>query len=276
MDEGSPAIPEAVGRAITPLLICCDEIANIERTLAALLWAQRVVVIDSGSRDGTLEAIARICPQAEVLHRPFDSFARQCNFGLAQIRSAWVLSLDADYVLSRCFLAALAGFDPESPQAGWRVPLRYCIAGRPIRGSMLPPRICLYRPARARYHDDGHGHRVSVEGPLGTFPAPILHDDRKPLDRWLASQQRYLRQELDKLRSTPLPNLGRFDRWRARRWLMPLLVLPYCLVLRGGILDGWRGWYYAFQRLYAELLLSLMLMEPSMEPSRDESRAGGQ
>jgi hypothetical protein len=130
---------------------------------------------------------------------------------------------------------------------------------------MLPPRVCLYRPERGEYHDDGHGHRVRVNGPLGIFPAPILHDDRKPLDRWLASQHRYLRQEHHKLCSTPPQGLGRFDRWRQQRWLMPLLVLPYCLVLRGGLLDGGRGWYYAFQRLYAELLLSLMLMEPSGE-----------
>jgi len=52
---------------------------------------------------------------------------------------------------------------------------------------------------------------------------------------------------------------------------MPLLVLPYCLVLRGGLLDGWRGWYYAFQRLYAELLLSLMLMEPPADHSAAEN-----
>jgi glycosyltransferase involved in cell wall biosynthesis len=265
MAERNPSIPDAVRRAITPLLICCDEIANIERTLAALLWAQRVVVIDSGSRDGTLAAISRTCPQAEVLHRPFDSFARQCNFGLSVIRSPWVLSLDADYVLSRDFLDSLARFNPEAPQAGWRVPLRYCIDGHPIRGSMLPPRICLYRPERARSRDDGHGHRVEIEGEVALFPAAILHDDRKPLDRWLASQQRYLRQERHKLLVTPPEELGRFDRWRRRGWLMPLLVLPYCLVLRGGLLDGWRGWYYAYQRLYAELLLSLLLMEASTE-----------
>ena len=270
MVERNLGIPAPVCAAITPLLICCDEIANIERTLGALRWADRVVVMDSGSRDGTLEAIARVCPQAEVHFRPFDSFARQCNYGLSQIRTPWVLSLDADYVLSRAFLQALEQFELEGPEAGWSVPLLYCIAGKPLRGSMLPPRVCLYRAERAFYEDDGHGHRVRIDGRVRSFSAPILHDDRKPLDRWLASQQRYLRQEWRKLRSTLPQDLGRFDRWRQRGWLMPLLVLPYCLVLRGGLLDGWRGWYYAFQRLYAELLLSLMLMEPAPERTGEE------
>jgi hypothetical protein len=153
--------------------------------------------------------------------------------------------------------------------AGWRVPLRYCIAGRPIRGSMLPPRICLYRSVRGVYDDDGHGHRVRIDGPVAAFPAPILHDDRKPLDRWLAAQQRYLRQEQRKLRTTPAAELSRFDRWRLQGRVMPLLVLPYCLLIKGGLLDGWRGWYYAFQRLHAELLLSLMLLEPAEEEQND-------
>lgn len=276
MADSAVAIPQMVRRDITPLLICCDEIANIERTLAAICWAERIVVIDSGSRDGTLEVIARVCPQAEVFHRSFDSFAGQCNFGLGKIRSPWVLSLDADYVLSRGFLEALATFTPETAVAGWRVPLRYCIGGKPIRGSMLPPRVCLYRRELATYTDDGHGHRVSIDGHVADFPAPILHDDRKPLGRWLASQQRYLRQEHHKLQTTPADRLSRFDRWRLRGWLMPLLVLPYCLVLRGGLLDGWRGWYYAYQRLYAELLLSLLLMEPAPTGKASADQPGGQ
>ena len=63
-----------------------------------LRWAQRVLVIDSGSTDDTLALIAQF-PNVQVLHRPFDSFAEQCNFGLQHISSEWVLSMDADYVL---------------------------------------------------------------------------------------------------------------------------------------------------------------------------------
>ena len=44
---------------VTPLLITFNEIANIERTLAKLDWARRIVVIDSGSTDGTLDILAR-------------------------------------------------------------------------------------------------------------------------------------------------------------------------------------------------------------------------
>ena len=64
---------------VTPLLITFNEIQNIGRMLAKLDWARRIVVIDSGSTDGTLGILAKD-PRIEVVHRPFDSFAEQCNF----------------------------------------------------------------------------------------------------------------------------------------------------------------------------------------------------
>src|SRR3954467_8689309 len=84
---------------VTPLILTRNEEANIGRTLAPLDWANRIVVIDSFSSDDTV-TIARQMPQVDVLQRKFDNFTSQWNFGLAQIRTPWVLTLDADYVCS--------------------------------------------------------------------------------------------------------------------------------------------------------------------------------
>lgn len=91
--------------------------------------------------------------------------------------------------------------------------------------------------------------------------AAIWHDDRKTLDRWFQSQQRYLRQELQKLRSTRASQLSFADRIRRHKLLAPPIVFVLCLVWHRGLLDGWRGWFYALQRTYVELLFSLMLIE---------------
>lgn len=245
------------------LILTHDEEANIARTLAGLQWIERVLVVDSGSRDGTLAILARH-PSVEVIHRPFDSFAGQCNFGLSRLGTPWALSLDADYVMPPALAAEIralfaGGAQPE--MAGYAIPFRYCIAGRPLRGALLPPRTCLYRTASARYRDDGHGHRVDIDGPVGRLHNPLHHDDRKPLVRWLASQQRYMVQEADKLLATSPRRLTAADRLRRHTPLAPLAVLLICLVGRGGVLDGWYGWAYALQRCYAELLLLLFLIE---------------
>ena len=55
--------------------------------------------------------------------------------------------------------------------------------------------------------------------------------------------------------------MSRSDLIRKTKVLAPFVILFYCLILKGGILDGWRGWYYAAQRTLAELLLAIHLIE---------------
>lgn len=246
--------------AVTPLLITFNEIDNITRTLSKLDWAQRIVVIDSGSTDGTLEVLARD-PRIEVVHRPFDSFAEQCNFGLTQIRTGWVLSMDADYELGDGFVAELEGLQPGQDQAGYRAAFVYRIHGRPLRGSLYPPRAVLYRVDGARYENEGHGHSIRLAGKVSDLRSPIFHDDRKPLSRWLGSQLKYAAREATHLLSSPRENLSRIDRLRLMGWPAPILVLGYVLIAKGAILDGRAGWFYAWQRLLAEALLALELLD---------------
>ena len=247
---------------ITPLILTYNEEANISRTLDGLSWATRIVVVDSFSSDATLALLTQR-PQVEVVQRAFDSFAEQCNFGLQLISTPWCLSLDADHGITPEFQAELAEVVARAPAEVMAVltPFRYCVYGRPLHGTLLPPRFNLIRPNGGHYVNDGHAHRFLPAGPTLAMCQPILHDDRKPLSRWLASQQRYLRQETQKLVETPQRKLSRGDRLRKRYLIAPFAVLFLCLIWHRGLLDGWRGWFYAFQRMYVEILLSLMLWE---------------
>jgi hypothetical protein len=258
--SGPPASAEM---RLSALLITFNEIANIDRTLDGLDWVPEVVVIDSGSSDGTLEVLASH-PHVRVIQRRFDSFAEQCNFGLDQISSDWVLSLDADYGVPTALATAMPGLIARADReglAGYSLPFRYCIDGQPLRGSLLPPRTCLYRTRSGRYRNEGHGHRVVLNGPVAPLTLAILHDDRKPLARWLASQHRYLTIEAANLLDTPATQLSPVDRLRRHTPLAPLAALVVCLLLRGGLLDGAAGLTYALQRSYAELLLLLLLRD---------------
>ena len=246
--------------AVTPLIITFNEIENIARTLGKLGWAQRIVVIDSGSTDGTLDVLAKD-PRIEVVHRPFDSFAEQCNFGLKQIRTGWVLSMDADYELGDGFAAELEDLQPGPDQAGYRAAFVYRIHGRPLRGTLYPPRAVLYRVQGARYENEGHGHRIRLGGTVSELRSTIFHDDRKPLSRWLGSQLKYAAREAAHLLSAPRENLSRLDRLRLMGWPAPILVLGYVLFVKGAVLDGRAGWFYAWQRLLAEVLLALELLD---------------
>lgn len=244
----------------TPLLITLDEAPNIERVLAPLDWAGRIVVVDSGSTDGTLELLAAHA-RVEVHHRPFDDFAAQCNFGLSRIDTEWVLSLDADYVLSRNIVDELHGLEDDGTTAGYYARFIYEVYGRPLRASLYPPRAVLYRRNRAQYRNEGHGHRVTIDGPVGSLAGAIHHDDRKPLTRWMNSQTRYAQREADHLLASPVAELGLIDRIRRRAWPAPLLILPYTLLVKRCLFDGTAGWYYALQRLLAEIAIALAVVD---------------
>lgn len=256
---------------ITPLLITFNEIANIERTLSKLAWAKRIVVVDSGSTDGTLDVLAKDA-RIETFHRRFDSFAGQCNFGLTHVRTGWVLSMDADYELSDDIVDEFGRLQPADGQAGYRARFVYCIHGRPLRGTLYPPRAVLYRVTAARYEDEGHGHRVRLTGAVSDLAGTIRHDDRKPLRRWLKSQLDYAAREAEHLLAAPRSGLSRIDRLRLMGWPAPPLVLLYVLFAKGAVLDGAAGWFYAFQRLLAEVLLALEVLDRRLLRARPVSR----
>jgi glycosyltransferase involved in cell wall biosynthesis len=249
---------------ITPLIITLNEEANIARTLDALRWAQRILIVDSGSTDGTLGIVAGY-RQARVVHRDFDDFASQCNFGLSLIETIWTLSLDADYEVSPELVEELKTLDSSEHVAGYRAGFIYRIYGAPLRGTLYPSRTVLYRRGRARYLNEGHGHRVMIDGPVADLRGKIFHDDRKPLSRWLASQQRYARVEADHLLSqTSVSSLRTVDRLRRMAWPAPILVFIYTLLVKGCILDGWPGWYYVLQRTLTEILFALEIVDRSL------------
>jgi glycosyltransferase involved in cell wall biosynthesis len=247
---------------ITPLILTYNEAPNIGRMLEQLRWARDIVVVDSFSDDETVE-IASSFPQVRVFQRQFDDHGAQWNFGLKEtgISTEWVLALDADYVLTPDFVDELRILEPLARTKGYEARFTYCIAGRRLRCGVYPPVSVLYRKAGAVYSQDGHTHRLILGGEVAAMRARILHDDRKPLSRWFESQQRYMTLEAQKLIASAANDLSNADRIRGLRVIAPLAVPFYCLIVRGGVLDGWAGFYYAFQRMLAELLLSLYLIE---------------
>jgi glycosyltransferase involved in cell wall biosynthesis len=245
---------------ITPLILTYNEAPNIARALASLSWAREIVVLDSFSDDETV-AMAKSFPNVRVVQRVFDNHRNQWEFGLKEtgITTPWVLALDADYVVTSEVLAELKQLQPDQGTTGYRARFIYCINGKRLRSGIYPPVTLLYRRDAATYVQDGHTQRVALQGTIKELQSPLMHDDRKSFRRWLQSQARYAELEAQKLLAADVAELDLAD--RMRRWIVvvPPVMLIYCLIMRGGILDGWQGFYYAFQRTVAELMLAVNL-----------------
>ena len=150
----------------------------------------------------------------------------------------------------------IANLNPNHDVKGFEISFEYLIGGKPLKGSLYPPRTSLYRKKSAHYQRDGHTQRVVIDGLVLRLEQKMQHDDRKPYSRWLASQRKYAAQEAQKLSQSNWGQLSWPDRARYLG-IAPLVVLPYTLFVKGLIHSGKPGFEYAGQRLVAECYLQL-------------------
>lgn len=247
----------------------------------------RVVVVDSGSTDGTL-AIAEGLG-AEVLHHPFENYARQRNWAQEAIGAmeGWYLHLDADEVLSpelcRSILAVL-----ESPEFdGYlmkRVPF---FMGRKIRHGVIGStfHLRLYCVGKGRCEDRLYDQHYVLDGPAGRVAGDLLDLQITTVEKWTAAHNRWSTAEAEEAWTKSLSPEAqeetgtlsaslRGDMRMRKRWLknkvwyrMPLLLRPflfffYSYVLRLGFLDGRVGLaYHVLQAFWFRFLVDAKLLE---------------
>lgn len=242
------------------LILTKNEEPNLRRVLDKLTWLEKVVIVDSYSTDNTLE-IASTYSNTVVMQRTFDSFANQCNYGLSLLTSTWILSLDADYVLTDDFITETKEFVRTGNKAAYATRFKFVVFGKPLLKDNTTPRPVLFRKEAGSYFDDGHAHRLLLKGEEGAYGAHILHDDRKSLSRWLSNQDGYSIKEGYKLLETPSSALPLSGKIRKTKVFAPFIVFFYSLFVKGLIFNGWRGWHYTLQRTMVEIVIALRLIE---------------
>lgn len=239
---------------ITPVILTFNEAPNIGRTLDALSWAKRIVVMDSFSTDET-ETICSRYSNVDFYQRKFDLLATQWIHAINQdISTPWVLALDADYVMSDSLINEIKHLKPEADTGGYRTSFIYKINGTPLRGTLYPPVTTLYRASGASYRQDGHAQRVEVIGNIKELSGIMFHDDQKPKARWHQSQRNYAAQEAEKFKTVSFKDMNINDKVRYLG-LGPIIVIPYTLFVKGVLLDGLAGIKYTWQRTLAEVYL---------------------
>jgi len=242
------------------LILTKNEDPNLERVLEKLQWLERVILLDSFSTDNTLQ-IAKNYPNVEVYQRPFDTHANQWNYGLSILKSKWVLTLDADYILTEDFIQESIDFMNRDTADAGTVRFKFLVFGESLFGDNTMPRPVLFRRRNCEYFDDGHTQRLKVNGATVAMQSYILHDDRKSLSRWLSNQDGYAIKECKKLVTKGATNRQLSSRLRKTKILAPFLVFFHCLFVKRLIFNGWKGWHYTLQRTMVEMILALRLIE---------------
>ena len=137
--------------------------------------------------------------------------------------------------------------------SGYSASFRYLVYGHPLRATLYPDRVVLYRTRHAQYYNQGHTQRVKIVGRTLKLRSKISHDDRKPLARWFSSQQRYAADEAQYLLGTVVDGLTTRERVRMSSWASPIIILFYTMFIKRCIFDGWVGWVYVAARVAAQV-----------------------
>ena len=179
---------------ISAVIIAHNEADSIARVLRSLACADELLVVDSGSTDGTREVAADL--GARVLTNPWPGYAAQKNFAAEQARQDWILSLDADEELDAEAQAAVLGWKASNPPpdvAGYRFARRARFLGRWIRHSGWYPdyKLRLFDRRRGRWQGGYVHEAVEVAGAIETLPGEILHYTCDSLEEFSERIERY-------------------------------------------------------------------------------------
>lgn len=227
---------------LSACIITFNEADRIEKCVRALSFCDEVIVVDSHSSDATREIASGA--GARVIERDWPGYRSQKQFATDNAQNEWVLSVDADEVVTPELRQEVESLRQRGfgEFRGYSVPRLTAYFGDFLRhGNPYPDRkIRLYHRSYARWIGYEVHEKIAVIGLVGSISAPLEHFAYRDLDDHLRRVDRYARlmaEEMHKAgRCCSLPSVILHPGWRFLRGML----------VKHGILDGWRGWLFHF------------------------------
>ena len=226
---------------LSVVIIARNEERNMERCLKSVLWADEIVVADSGSTDGTVA----ICERhgCRVQKTPWLGFSRTRQFAVAQASHDWILSIDADEEASDELRAEIQSLLKNAPPfRGYRIPVRSFFLGRLIRhsGWNKESHVRLFHKKYSVYTDRPLHEGVRVEGEKGILKGILRHYPYPTLDVYIRKMNQYSELGAESLRmkgKTSSPS---------NALLHGITKFGKMYFIQRGFLDGLEGFVLAF------------------------------
>ncbi len=244
-------------------IITWNEAERLRQTLESVAWVREIVVVDSGSTDKTME-IAREFTD-KVLFHPWAGYTAQKNYALTQASSSWILSLDADEVVTPELQDEIQQvLAHDGPADGYLIPRKNLFLGRWIRHGRLYPdlQLRLFRRGRGAFRPAKVHEGVQVEGPVASLKAPLIHHSYQSVGDFVARADRY-----STLAAEEALEQGRTGRLR-NCVSRPLGRFASMYLLHRGFLDGRHGLLLALLYSYYVFLREAKLWEASGQRGR--------
>lgn len=234
---------------LSAIVLTKNEEANIADCLAALRWADELLVVDSGSSDRTC-VIARQLG-ARVVERPMRDFADQRNFSMAQAKGDWVLFIDADERVTPELMIEIKAITQGEPTdlAVYAIPRRTYFFGRELRfgDSRGDAPVRLFPKGYVRWDQPVH-EIVRTDLPCRRLKHTLSHYSTRDLAHYMQKVREYVPLEHATMREKGIQTSF------LKLILMPPAKFLHLFFWKLGVLDGVAGLQYAILSSYYSFL----------------------
>ncbi|MDF1757089.1 MAG: glycosyltransferase family 2 protein [Legionellaceae bacterium] len=243
---------------LSVIIIAKNEESNIKRALESVKWAREIIVLDSGSTDSTVSIAKQYTDK--VFETDWQGFGIQKQRALDLATSDWVLNLDADEYVSDDLKNIIQSAINSSVADAYKVPIRMCFYGKPLRFSASPRRhVRLFKRSGARFSKDIVHEKIELpkKARISQIKLPILHNSFRDVSHALSKINLYSSYSAkirinDNLKPSLLKTIA------ASVWMF-----VRCYIIQGGFMDGKPGllfaifsaqgsWYRGVKQLYKD------------------------
>ena len=249
---------------LSVIIITKNEAEQIRECLESVRWADEMVILDSGSTDGTMD----ICREFtdNVFETDWPGFGPQKNRALEKATGDWVLSIDADERISPKLRQEIEQAMTSKQYQGYEIPRSSYYCGRRIRHSGWWPDyiVRLFRGDSARFSDSLVHEHVEVQGAVGRLRIPLIHYSFGNFEEVLDKVNRYSTYNAEMLlqagKSTSILKAA----WRGF-WTF---IKTY--IFRAGFLDGRHGFMLAVSNAEGTYYkyVKLLLLQETRSPKK--------
>ncbi|MFK7060413.1 glycosyltransferase family 2 protein [Flavobacterium oreochromis] len=234
---------------ISVFIITFNEEKIISKCLEKLDWVNEVIVIDSGSSDRTVS----ICEKygVKVIYNKFENFGIQKQFALEQTTNRWVLSLDADEVLSDSLIEEIKKIDLEkTSKKGFLIPRTHVFLNKIFRhgNENKKPILRLFDKNNGCFTADKVHEVIKVEGALGVLSNEMLHYTVFDLSTAIQKQIKY----------SLLSGELFFEKGKKASLLKPFIKFPFEFIrvyfIQRNILNGYEGFVWSMFSAFGSFL----------------------
>ena len=224
---------------ISAVIIAYNEAHIIAHCLKALQWCDEIVVVDSGSQDDTVA----ICESlgAQVVYKKFEGFGAQKRFAVAQARHDWILSIDADEVLSEALIEEIQAIFRQGNISvqGFQLRRTLVFMNRPIRSEYGKPYLRLFDRRVGNFDEAKVHEQVVLPGKSQTLKNHFWHYSYTSIQAYFERFNKYTSMAAEEL----------LARGKGKSRLMIVLRLPFSFLkiyfLEGCFLSGFPGFVWA-------------------------------